>query len=152
MNEYSIKWTPRPTSRIPPEETTDLYPGLCVHDGRVGGSITVSRSRLSLSTVVLFALEYGWDSVMQIWGNIETEYGWAKADLTNFLRDLTEPRGEFGRLLLILAEVERQASSRDEEPSWYEHPDLRGRVREQLARCIDVLDRIDSTPTPETEE
>lgn len=33
--------------REPAEESHDLYPGPCVHDNRVSGSITVGRSRRS---------------------------------------------------------------------------------------------------------
>ncbi|MBC8142268.1 MAG: hypothetical protein H7Y38_12590 [Armatimonadetes bacterium] len=148
MAETAEEWVyqPRPTSRIPPEESVDLYPGLCVHDTRVGGSITVSQSRLPVWAIVGMAITGGWDKVVDSWNYIEAEYDWTDNDMANFLRDLTEPRGEFGRLLLVLADVERQASSSSADPAWYEQAQMRDRVREQMRRCIDTLDRMDAAP------
>ena len=138
-------YQPRPTSRVPPEESVDLYPGLCVDDARVGGSITVSQSRLPVWAIAGIAAESGWDAVVKGWDYIETEYHWDRHDMGEFLRNLTEPRGEFARLLLALADVERQARSSDGDAQWYEQREMRQRVREQLDHCRAVLDRMDGS-------
>ncbi|MBC8137748.1 MAG: hypothetical protein H8F28_17850 [Fibrella sp.] len=137
-------WALRSTKRIPPEETTDLYPGLCVDDERVGGAITISQSRLPVWAIMGTLIEDGWEAVVEGWDHVETDYGWTKEDMSNFLYFLTEPRGEFGRLLLLLAEMERRACSNGGDPPWYQRPESRVRVREQLQRCIGVLDRIEA--------
>ena len=142
MDKSADKEMLRTTKRIPPEETIDLYPGLCVCDDRVSGSITVSQSRLPLWTFIGILVVDGWDAVVKGWDYIETEYGWTKYHLSDFLYHLLESRGEFGRLLLLIANVERQACSNSESP-WYNKKELRQRVREQLQRCIGVLDRME---------
>ena len=151
MSESSTGWALRHTCRVPPEETVDLYPGLCVHDERVSGSITVSRSRLPVWAIIGTLIGEGWDAVVESWDYIETEYGWTKNDMSNFLYFLMESRGEFGRLLLTIAEAERKGNTDSGDQPWYERPELRDRVREQLERCIGVLDRIDSTPQAQAE-
>lgn len=147
--------------RVPAEETVDLYPGLVVHDGRVSGSITVDRSRLPLWAFIHTALTDGWDRVEEGWSPTE-HYGFTEEHLAEFLYDLLELRGEFGRLLLVLAGVERaERQLRDDtlaphgpivnitpgDPdavqlpdSWWETPDLIDRVRQQMLCCLAALD------------
>lgn len=141
--ETEKEWVYQPpaTSRIPPEESVDLYPGLCIHDTRVGGSATVSQSRLPIWTFIIVALENGWDAVVKAFDHIETEYDWTRSHMATFLYYLMQPRGELARL--VLADAERESSSNDES-SWYERAEMRGVVREQLNRCIGVFDRMDA--------
>lgn len=126
--------------REPPEESANLYPGLVVHDGVVSGSITVGRSRLPLWAIIRTAITDGWRSVTAGW-NPSPDFD--EEALATFLHDLLEMRGEFGRLLLVLAAAEREAICRDDvthggEP-WWDHEPSRSRVIEQLQRCLTVL-------------
>lgn len=83
--------------RDPAEETRDLYPGLVVHDGRVGGSITLGPSRLPIWAIPLaFSLDEGWPYAAE-------RYGVSESDLAEFARHLLSQRGEIARLLLMLA-------------------------------------------------
>lgn len=124
--------------REPAEESDDLYPGLTVNDGRVSGSILVGHTRLPLWAFVSYAVTSGW-------GQADSSYDIQKAGLTSdqfgeFLWALLEQRGEFGRLLLILADVERRDSIGDElgDP-WWRDDIQKARVVDQLQRCIDAL-------------
>lgn len=132
--------------RVPAEETVDLYSGLVVHDGRQSGSITIGRSRLPLWSIIRTAILCDWDEVERGWSPGE-HYGYTDRDLADFLGDLMELRGEFGRLLLILAAAERYEreviDARDELlpwVSWWESPEVVDRVRLQLLRCLAELD------------
>lgn len=112
--------------RDPGEETVGLYPGLVVCDDRVTGSITIGRSRLPVwSTYVSFP-EY------------EEEYGVTAADLGDFVHHLLEMRGEFGRLLLMLADAERRDLVAGK--PWWDKARDRKRVAAQLRRCLAVLE------------
>jgi hypothetical protein len=127
--------------REPAEETTD-YPRLWVRDDRVSGSITLSRSRLPLWCLVAAALG-GWDEVRESYPQV-TEYGWPDAEgLIEFVRSLTELRGDFGRLLCVLADVERQEANRTQHSgdadAWWERDEDRARVRAALRRCLEAL-------------
>lgn len=122
--------------REPGEETENLYPGLVVHDGRVSGSITVGRSRLPLWAFVWTALIQGWDEVERGWE--PSQYGWTADKTGEFLHHLLEMRGEFGRLLLMLAEAERTENEMGD--PWWQDDAVRERVVEQLRRCLAVLE------------
>lgn len=125
--------------RVPAEESVDLYPGLVVHDGRVSGSITINQSRLPMWAFVGYLPHGGWDSVVQGWPYIETEYGWDAYAQAAFLTDLLQARGEFGRLLLVLADAERCERTRGHGKPWWRTRKHRVRVRRQLERCIEAL-------------
>ncbi len=100
--------------REPAEETLGLYPNLVVHDGRVTGSITIGRSRLPIWCIIGELVRGdGWDGVELGWSP-EEHYGFTASDMSNFLYNLLEARGEFGRLLLVIADAERRESERDE--------------------------------------
>lgn len=139
--------------REPDEESLDLYPGLVVHDGRVSGSITFGPTRLPL-----------WAPVLRFEDALE-DYGADPAEVQAaecFLHDLLEMRGEFGRLLLVLADAERRDSEREDEalepygpvvditpgrpgavelpPPWWHDADLRAPVIDQLRRCLAALE------------
>lgn len=97
-----------------PDAETSEYPGLWVHDGRQSGSITFGKSRLPVWAVIgeLFHGD-GWDGVASNY-NV-TEYGWDEEQFANFIYNLMEMRGEFGRLVCMLANAERVEGIRDDE-------------------------------------
>lgn len=141
----------RPYAGIPhlrdPDEETEDYPGLVVHDGRVTGSITAGYTRLPLWCFVGEVIRRGWSKVQRDRDIKEID----KETLASFLYFLLEHRGDFGRLLCVLADVERRSAEIVEEThgefSWWYHPEMKARVREALQRCIDSLD----APPPKLE-
>jgi hypothetical protein len=123
-----------------PDAETNEYPNLWVHDGRVSGSITVGPSRLPLWSFVGWVPTLGWDEVVKSWPYIEDEYGWTADRMGEFLHYLMEQRGEFARLLLVLADAERCEHVRGQwDKPWWQTKVHRKRVRKQLQRCLDVL-------------
>lgn len=121
-----------------PGEESHLYPGLCLCDDRVTGSITVGCSRLPLWAIVSTSILEGWDSVEHGWSPTE-HYGFTADDLAGFLYDLLEVRGEYGRLLLVLADAERCERGQGARRAWWQTKRHRKRVRAQLQRCLDAL-------------
>lgn len=130
------------THRTPGEETVGLYPGLVVSDGdhsRVTGSITVGRTRLPVWAFIGSVIERGWDETHDYYdedGKYEAEFG--KAEASAFFHYLMQHRGEFGRLLLILADAER--CNPNFRRTWWETKRHRKRVGDQLQRCLALLD------------
>jgi hypothetical protein len=122
--------------RQPAAESVGLYPGFAVTDNVVAGSITLGRSRLP---VWCFLVDFPeWDA----YGNDEPgapHYGVSKEHLAGFVIDLFELRGEFARLLLVMADAERCDRTGRRRP-WWETKRHRRRVRAQLRRCVAVLD------------
>jgi len=118
----------------------DLYPGLVVCDDRVTGSITAGRSRLPLWAFTGCALVHGWDEAEA--GYSPSDYDMTAESLAAFLGHLMEMRGEFGRLILMLANAERLDRERDDwnEPPWWETPEITGPLADQLRRCLDKLE------------
>ncbi len=114
-------------------ETQD-YPGLYVADGRVGGSITDGQSRLPLWAYMATLVAEGWPVVADCWPPHEM----TTEKMGQFLYHLMEQRGEFARLVCVLADVERRAGSRGYSAT------QRKRLRKQLQRCIDELDGGDA--------
>ena len=139
--------------RKPGELSADVYPGLSVWDDRVTGSITLNDSRLPLWAFVWTAVRDGWDTVEDSWEPGAT-YGYGHDDFGSFLVDLLELRGEFGRLVCMLANAERIEREQEPtvigddghgnpvaemDPAWWERPDLCEPIVVQLRRCIDTL-------------
>lgn len=126
--------------REPAEESSDLYPGLVVHDDRHSGSITLGATRLPASAVVGEAIRSGWESVRRGYAPVE----FTEEQFIEFLYLLLEPRGEFARLILTLADVERDDYERgerhDDDVPWWKHPPSRDRVLAQLRCCVAVLE------------
>ena len=140
----------RPYAGIPhlrePDEETEDFPGVIVHDGRMTGSITAGRTRLPLWCFIADLVEHGWKHTEE--NRDITEI--TQEQLSSFLYYLLEHRGDFGRLLCVLADIERQSSeiqTRGETFSWWYHPEMKARVRAALQRCIDSLD----APPPQLE-
>lgn len=118
-----------------PAEESHLYPGLCLSDNRVSGSITVGCTRLPLWAISSTAIRDGWDAVEAGWS--PSTCGYSEQAFADFVNDLLEQRGEFGRLLLVLADAERtDTGSRP----WWTTKKHRQRVGDQLARCMAALD------------
>jgi hypothetical protein len=122
------------------------YPGLIVCNARMAGQITYTRSRLPVSTAFPYVLMGGWAEFEAGWDCIESDYGWTAERLGQFLDRLFEHRGEFARLLCVLADVQRVADEADEvdadfwPKSWYEMPEQCERVRAALAACFDTVE------------
>ena len=127
--EYSDVWR-RPAIQ------TNGFPKLMVHDDVQSGSINVRNTRLPLWAIISTAINEGWEQVDWGWSP-DDHYGFNKVDLSHFLYNLLEQRGEFGRLLLMLADVERRNNA-----GWWERPYSRNRVTRQLERCLDALKQI----------
>lgn len=126
--------------REPAAETSE-YPGLVVHDGRVSGSITIGPSRLPMWAFVSWIPTLGWDEVIKGWPYIEDEYDWTAEKQGEFFHHLLELRGEFARLLLVLADAERcEHARRQWRKPWWETKTHRRRVRAQLKRCLKILE------------
>ena len=123
-----------------PAKQTNGFPKLMVNDNCVTGSINVRNTRLPLWAIISTAINEGWGAVEQGWGP-EKHYGYTKEDLAHFLYCLLEQRGEFGRLLLLLASVEKPDYKGD--LAWWDIQSARRRVIRQLERCLDTLRRID---------
>ncbi len=123
--------------RLPIE--TFGFPNLSLNDNRVTGSITVRETRLPLWAIITTAICEGWEKVEWGWGIVK-HYGYKKEELAHFLYCLLEQRGEFGRLLMLLAKEEHSESF---EIAWWENPHARKRVIKQLQRCLDVLNEIE---------
>jgi len=134
--QYEAIW------RRSPVETFG-FPKLSLNDNRVTGSITVRETRLPLWAIISTAICEGWEQVKRGW-DIEEHYGYTKEDLTHFLYCLLEQRGEFGRLLMLLARVE---DIETDMVAWWEKPSSRKRVIKQLQRCLDTLNEIDKDIT-----
>jgi hypothetical protein len=130
-----------PILREPYAESTDLYPGLVVHDGRVTGSITAGRSRLPLWAFMpqTIVSEGEWD------GYEPETYEWTRGKASEFLYHLLEMRGEFARLLCVLADVDRREDKRYAGfgPGWWAMPTLRRRAVRQLRRCLETLEQAE---------
>ena len=126
--------------RRPSEESVDLYPGLCVCDDRVSGSITVGQSRLPLWTFIGTIVTDGWETVAGEEGDFpqtEKDYGWTQQKMSDFLYYAMQSRGEFGRLTLLMAELNR-VGDQNKAP-WIEEAEHCQQMREQLQRCLDAL-------------
>lgn len=118
--------------RTPDEESLDLYPGLVVHDGRMSGSITFGVNRTPLWAPQIRYVDADDYHIPEPTTITTAE---------DFMRDLLQMRGEFARLLLVLADAERCEQRRDAAgPPWWSTKRHRKRVSEQLRRCLDVLD------------
>ena len=112
------------------------FPKLMVDDDVVSGSINVRGTRLPLWAIITTAINEGWESIERGWSPTK-HYNYTKVDLAHFLYCLLEQRGEFGRLLLLLAKVERLEC-------WWENEGARKRVMKQLQNCLDALNEVES--------
>lgn len=119
---------------------THGFPKLMVADNVVTGSINIRGTRLSLWAIITTAITDGWDVVERSW--CPKDYNYSEQDLAHFLYCLLEQRGEFGRLLLLLANVERPEYKGD--LAWWENPRVRRRVMKQLQNCLDALSQVES--------
>lgn len=119
---------------------THGFPKLMVNENVMTGSINVRGTRLPLWAIISTAINEGWESVECGWSP-EERYGYSGQDLAHFLYCLLEQRGEFGRLLLLLASVEKPEYHGDS--SWWEVTSARHRVVKQLQNCLDALSEME---------
>lgn len=131
--------------RDPAEETLDLYPGLVVCDNRVTGSITLGKSRLPLWCFAYVDWPE-WDAYATDGdGNGGPHYGVTKEALRAFVYNLFEMRGEFARLLLILADGERRDQGRIASKAWWEKRTNAGALRPSFADASPCWERSRSS-------
>jgi len=112
-----------------------------VDDDRVSGSITVGCSRLPLWAFVGTIVTDGWETVVSEedgWPYLEDGYSWTRQKMSDFLYYAMQSRGEFGRLTLLMAEMNRIGEEAN--APWIEDKANRERMREQLQRCLDALE------------
>lgn len=126
--------------RRPAVETED-YPGLVVCDNRVSGSITAGYSRLPLWCLTGELKAGTWE---QMEADKAPLYGLTREGFYDFIHHLLDNRGEFARLLCILADLERRTTMRSEKPRTNQDPRWqrkreRERVVKQLQRCLAAL-------------
>jgi hypothetical protein len=122
------------TDRSPGEESLDCYPGLVVSDGehrRVSGTITVGRTRLPVWCLISEVIYGGWSAAVE-----DYEPDMTASQAAEFFYNLMAHRGEFGRLILILADVERCSTLRWDWTETRKHID---RLADQLERCLKLL-------------
>lgn len=120
--------------RVERTETKD-YPGLFVHDGVSAGSIRMEGAA-AIWAMVADVFEFDWEFLSRNWGTP----GMTENDFRTFLYCLMNQRGEFGRLVCVLADVERR------EPStrpWWQVQTQRRRMIAQLQRCLAALQEED---------
>jgi hypothetical protein len=83
-----------------PAECTEDYPGFTVDDGRVTGSINIGPTRLSLWAVTPYAFHYAAAELSEAWPHRDpADWG----DAGTFLANLLNVRGDFARLMCVLA-------------------------------------------------
>lgn len=126
--------------REPAAHDSDLYPGLVVWDARCSGSITLGETRLPI-----WAPRLDWSEIDDYFPDAgdpaREKYESAAADALEFLYFLREQRGEFARLLLVLADAERREARRSVNAgAWWETKRHRKRVADQLRRCLACLE------------
>lgn len=129
-----------------PAEDTYSYPGLWLSDDCVTGSINVKDSRLPLWAIVGELVQNGWKGVERGWEMKRYEPNFKQSDLAGFLYYLLEMRGEFGRLLMELADAERRQQAHDvtkDDRNWWEMPTVRTKLLKQLKRCVDALEAVE---------
>jgi hypothetical protein len=122
--------------REPPEESTDLYPGFTVDEHRQTGSICFNETRVPTWAITGTLMANGWDGVVDGWDYLAD----SRDDLAGFLYDLMEMRGEFARLLLVMADAERCERASSRRFWWYQTKRHRKRISKQLRRCLECLE------------
>ncbi len=130
--------------RVPAEESVGLYPKLVVWDRRVAGAITIGQSRLPISSILFQAFHDSWEFTEEEWGL--AQYDFSAEDLIEFLYRLLDVRGEFARLLLMLANAElKEAEDTDSlipaDIPWFRNKEIKTAIKEQLLRCVESLER-----------
>lgn len=118
-----------------PAKQTNSYPKLMVNDNIMSGSINIRDTRLPLWAIIYTAINEGWNQVESGWSPTK-RYNFQKDDLAHFIYCLLEQRGEFARLLLLLANAENKSDC------WWEKRTHRNKVLIQLKRCINALNLL----------
>lgn len=123
-----------------PDEQSNLYPGLMVHDGVQTGSICLRDTRMPLWSFVADVVHSGYEKGAGDYGVGPSKWDTEKMSL--FLYCLLEMRGEFGRLLLVLADAERSEQARGlrGDVPWWRTKKHKKRVADQLRRCLEALE------------
>lgn len=119
---------------------TEDYPGFVVCDNRRFGSITLGHTRQAVRDVLSYAMTVeGWDDAIAGYGWDEdpegTIAGVSLTDLGNLLDVLFDLRGDYGRLVLAMANAERRGGG-----SWPERPRIRKPVVDLMRSCLADLE------------
>ncbi len=118
---------------------TEDYPGLVVCEGHRRGSIRTKERGLELWCWAYDAIVNGFDSA-------EADYdtGTTADEFARLVANLLNQRGEFGRLVCVLADVERwevdMEEDHDQFVAWWQDRGQRARVRAALLECVAALD------------
>ena len=115
---------------------TKDYPGLSVHDGMSAGSIRMEGAA-ALWAITATVLKFDWGFLSKSWGDPEM----TEDEFRSFIHNLMQQRGEFGRLVCVLADVERRSHANK---VWWQTKTQRRRMIAQLQRCIDALQEEES--------
>ncbi len=130
MQKYQAIWRE-------PAIQTNGFPKLMVHDSIQTGSINVKETRLPLWAIISTVINKGWEEAERSWST-DMLYGFSRKNLAHFLYCLLEQRGEFGRLLLVLANAEHK-----NDDGWWGKPKHRRAVMKQLQHCLNALKQIE---------
>jgi hypothetical protein len=118
----------------PGVEFDRLYPGLSVNDGRQSGSICYPGTRIPL-----WAHQWGAIDLDDYAHDDDPIDEWEQTG-TAYVHHLMQQRGEFARLLLVLADAERCEAHRQDRTAWWDTKRHRKRVGDQLRRCLAILE------------
>lgn len=126
----------------PGTETVD-YPGFVVCNDRVSGSITAGRTRLPLWAFISDVVHAGFPAMKDDRDLSGTRLTAEK--LSGFLYWLLEQRGDFGRLLCVLADVERRVGDCEEvdDIPWWYRKRMNRRVQRALKKCLEALEEAE---------
>lgn len=119
--------------RRPSEASVGLFPCLTVTDNVQSGSICFDQTRLPVWAPLWRVQEL--DDYTQPGDPAEA---WEEA-ANGLVFNLLQQRGEFARLLLVLADAER-CQHHGGRRAWWDTQRHRARVGDQLKRCLAVLD------------
>lgn len=127
--------------REPSVESDDLFPGVVVCDDRVTGSLTFGPTRVPLWAPAAVFLDMD-DYLPPNWFPDPRAAASAGESL---IGNLLQLRGEFARLLCVLADEERREHlPRARRLAWWEKKRSRRRVLAQLKLCVDCLTALES--------
>ena len=120
-------------------DATEGYPLLFIHDNVQAGSITFGRTRLPV-----WAPRWEIVDLDEYVTDAEPHDEW-KDTAEAFVRDLLDQRRDFARLLLAVADAQRQERGWESHDwgqpfGWERDDDLKAPVVEALRRCLAALE------------
>lgn len=126
-------------------DATEDFPGLIVWEERMCGDITVGHSRLPIGMVLAIMLQD--PPVADVEDCYPDVTKKEQRRLVEFVRCLVGHDGDWGRLLCVLADVNRKTANRRDRnwnaKPWIHRRKDRDRVRAALLTCLAALDALD---------